>query len=371
MLSLSRRRVVPVSIRCYATKTSVTPKKKSKKPALSLLKPSSSRLAPPAPDADLKTRLILAAHKNWQKTQTRDNPPIDETGMTEEEVQVAHVERILRERKLLKEQGRAVPDITLPLLDHMLPYAVNFKTYSEYPTWRDMYDQFMLNRLNDGKNAFSQVCMRHIGLADSFPGVSIDPHMSWYKSWFTFVKHSLRARSVKSNAWVAPMRQEFLDCYIKLNKALMHKSSRLEELAMESYLDEALSLTQQRDPQHLYIWRFHREVSPTRILSLRASDGHFGKEAPKTGTRVGVQALVRFDTEQSVEIYDRKGTPLHEPAVGAEPMAPEPGRSLTIVPAIPKRVTEYLVLDNPMYLEGSRWRFRARLEPLPGRTVAA
>lgn len=39
----------------------------------------------------------------------------------------------------------------------MLPYAVNFKTRSEYPSARAMYDQFLKNRLNDGKNAFSSV----------------------------------------------------------------------------------------------------------------------------------------------------------------------------------------------------------------------
>lgn len=160
---------------------------------------------------------------------------------------------------------------------------------------------------------------------------------------------------------------------------------------MKPYSDEVLALLEKNDALYRR-WHFHREVTPTRILSLRAADGHFGKDMPPTGSRIGVQALVRFDTEQasrvfpqgkkkkkcnadlarmqSLEIYDREGRALHTPAPTAAPQPPRLGKKLHTVPAVPKRVTEYLVLDKSFYAEEGRWRFRARLVPEPGRTVA-
>ena len=46
------------------------------------------------------------------------------------------------------------------------------------------------------------------------------------------------------------------------------------------------------------IWRFRNEVQPTRIVSLRVTDGYLGSETPRFGHRYLVHALVRLDTEQ-------------------------------------------------------------------------
>ncbi|KAJ6595883.1 hypothetical protein DFH09DRAFT_905817 [Mycena vulgaris] len=232
-----------------------------------------------------------------------------------------------------------------------------------------MYDQFWKNIINHGKNAFS---MRHIALADSFPGITIDPSLNWAKRTYLYTRRVFEAQSLKPAAWVTPMRQEFLDQYIKLNNTLTHHrdSSRLLVLTVKPYQDEALALARRQLPGYRYKWNFHREVSPTRIISLRAADGNFDKKMPETGTRVAVQALVRFDTEQSVEIYDRQGNAVHTPALTAEPQPVRVGKALNVVPAERKRVTEYLVLDKQMHELDAQWRFRARYVPTPGRTVA-
>lgn len=47
-----------------------------------------------------------------------------------------------------------------------------------------------------------------------------------------------------------------------------------------------------------YIWRFHRELSPTRVISIRASEGYLAAEDPKFGNRMMIHALVRIDSEQ-------------------------------------------------------------------------
>ncbi|KAJ7100187.1 hypothetical protein B0H15DRAFT_770567 [Mycena belliarum] len=231
-----------------------------------------------------------------------------------------------------------------------------------------MYAQFLQNRKNDGKNAFA---MRHIGVADSFPGVSIDPRMNWFTSTYLFTRRVLQAQSLKSAAWVAPMRQEFLTQYVKLNESLAKDSAKtIQSLTMKPYQDEIKALANKRPAGHRYVWTFHREVTPTRIISLRAADGSFDKEMPASGSRIGVQALVRFDTEQSVEIYDRQGKALHTPAHAAGAQPSRLGKTHHAVPAARKRVTEYLVLDKAMYELDAAWRFRARYTPTPGRTVA-
>ncbi|KAJ7778267.1 hypothetical protein B0H16DRAFT_1301453 [Mycena metata] len=252
----------------------------------------------------------------------------------------------------------------------MIPYSVGFKTRGEYASVADAFRQLRRNVINNGKNAFS---MRHIANADSFPGVEIDRTMGWTRSMYLMARRLFQTQSLSSDAWVAPMRQEFLQQYIKLNKALLNKNRpQLLALTMKPYSDEVLALLEKNDALYRR-WHFHREVTPTRILSLRAADGHFGKDMPPTGSRIGVQALVRFDTEQasrSLEIYDREGRALHTPAPTAAPQPPRLGKKLHTVPAVPKRVTEYLVLDKSFYAEEGRWRFRARLVPESGKTVA-
>ncbi|KAJ6588960.1 hypothetical protein B0H19DRAFT_1102278 [Mycena capillaripes] len=288
--------------------------------------------------------------------------------MSEEERNMLLVEQLEAQRDLMRSQGRVPPTIVLPLLDHMIPYSVGFKARSEYASARDMWRQFKQNRRNDGKNAFS---MRHIAVADSFPGTEIDPALGWFRSMYMYASRVFQAQSLKSTAWIAPMRQEILEQYIELNEAIMKANTRrLEDLTMDSYQDEVLALAAQKKPDTLYRWKFHREATPTRILSLRAGDGEFSKIMPETGSRVAIQALVRFDTEQSIELYDKQGRALHVPAHTAQPQPAKLGKTLHTVPAVPKRVTEYLVADKAFYDPNGRWRFRARFVPEPGRTLA-
>ena len=45
-------------------------------------------------------------------------------------------------------------------------------------------------------------------------------------------------------------------------------------------------------------WQIHREYEPTRILSLRVTQGHLGDEEPRFGNKFMVHSLIKFDTEQ-------------------------------------------------------------------------
>ncbi|KAF8186971.1 hypothetical protein K438DRAFT_1022963 [Mycena galopus ATCC 62051] len=361
---------IPASARHYASLAS-----KSKKQKAAPQKPSPAP-APAAPSMSLRNRIMMSHHRNWEKAEQQKQqrqanvPEKPAESLSEEEQQMQMVEQLETQRELMRQQGRTPPVITLPLLDHMIPYSVGFKTRKEYPSVLDMYRQFRKNRINDGKNAFS---MRHIGVADSFPGVAVDPNLGWFRGTYLYATRAFQAQSLKPDAWVAPMRQEILEQYILLNETINNgNAKRLADLTMAPYSAEALALADKKktNTPGLCLWAFHREVTPTRILSLRAGDGEFSKHMPATGSRVAVQALVRFDTEQSIEMYDKDGRALHTPAPAAAPQPWKRGKTLHRVPAVPQRVTEYLVVDKAFYDPDGKWKFRARYVPEPGRTPA-
>lgn len=140
------------------------------------------------------------------------------------------------------------------------------------------------------------------------------------------------------------------------------------------------------NPNGRLIWRLHRVVEPVQVLSLRVTQGYFADAEPRFGNRLLAHALVKFDTEQvcvffsfwfflflvliffflqSLEIYDHRGRPLH-PAAPTEKEntsgAVKGGAEKWRVPAVPKRVQEYLVLEKRMWVPGP-WVFREQMWP--------
>ena len=59
-----------------------------------------------------------------------------------------------------------------------------------------------------------------------------------------------------------------------------------------------LKTSKTRHPNARLFWQMHREYEPTRILSLRVTQGHMGDEEPRFGNRLMIHALFKFDTEQ-------------------------------------------------------------------------
>lgn len=80
---------------------------------------------------------------------------------------------------------------------------------------------------------------------------------------------------------------------------LLRRNHQLVKRAATYRYQEAVLRTMKKSSPHLtYLWRFHKEVTPTRLLSIRATEGHLGIESPKFGNRMMVHALFKFDTEQ-------------------------------------------------------------------------
>ena len=141
---------------------------------------------------------------------------------------------------------------------------------------------------------------------------------------FREVRQIFSTQSVKPDSLVAPFRQMALDLYIHMNDSFAKfvifmvfmfwlcshclsvlSSSRnekdLRKITTFSYQKQVLEMlktskSKQRNTR--LFWQMHGEYEPTRILSLRVTQGHMGDEEPRFGNRLMVHALLKFDTEQ-------------------------------------------------------------------------
>ena len=120
-----------------------------------------------------------------------------------------------------------------------------------------------------------------------------------------------------------------------------------------------MKLVRSQDPRVINVWKFHGERKPCKVVSLRAAEGFYGSKGPRIGSRLAVQAVVRFDTLQvclapglvSDSTYNltRQSVEMYSKRTGARIGATEP-----------KTVTEYLVFQKRMWFD-SPWVIRDRL----------
>ncbi|KJA23139.1 hypothetical protein HYPSUDRAFT_201689 [Hypholoma sublateritium FD-334 SS-4] len=198
-------------------------------------------------------------------------------------------------------------------------------------------------------------------------------------------------RSTRPGSLLAPLRALAADAYAELNTALAQRNPKdLARLTTSSYRTHTLALVKAakaRNPQAVHMrWTLHRHVSPVQVVSLRATQGYMAPAEPRGGHRLLVHALVKFDTEQSLEMYTARGVPLHTPAepspsdapssTTTTPSAPSPSadaRQLQDgkpqskeahepwrVPAQRRRVTEYIVLEKKGWA-ATPWQFREQM----------
>ncbi|RDB29872.1 putative 39S ribosomal protein L45, mitochondrial [Hypsizygus marmoreus] len=272
--------------------------------------------------------------------------------LTEEE-QMAQVDQIVAMGKLFPTAdpwGQRVDT-----LDVAIPYSVKPTERDKYPSLGAMWRQFLENRYNGAKNA---TCLLLLAQADAVPGVDLSEATRVQKFITQWPWRILSATSVKPNSWMEPLRKLALKTYQDLNTALAQQDDKtIKELTTSTYQDHTMHLLKKsRNPNLKYIWRFHGEVTPTRVISIRATEGYLATDDPKFGNRMMVHALVRIDSEQSLEIYDKRGTPLH-------------ASHSDDCPVEKRRVTEYLVFEKRMWYDGP-WVIREQLWEAPGKLAA-
>ncbi|KAJ3782646.1 hypothetical protein GGU10DRAFT_74935 [Lentinula aff. detonsa] len=239
-------------------------------------------------------------------------------------------------------------------LDVMIPYATAPWSKSKFSSIKERLSQWLLNQKNKGKSIFS---MMRLVSYDSLPGT--DSQTMGLMGALRMPLHLCTSSSTKPTSWVAPLRKILLESYISVQQALAkHDKEELSRLTQLPYYQETEKLVK-KGKANTYVWTLHGETSPAKIISIRSTEGHLGSAPPPYGNRLLVNALVKFDTEQSLEIYDAQGNALHTPEPGAS-------KKGSRVPAKKYRLTEYYVFEKRMYYN-TPWQIKERLYPKPGK----
>lgn len=208
------------------------------------------------------------------------------------------------------------------------------------------WSQFVDNRLNGLKNAMS---LLYLAADDALPGQSLG-NIPWYKA-LGWIPKAFRAQSTKDGVWVAPLRRILLESYADLNQVVASRDAKKAKIITTSdFQNEILRRIKKQPAGFHFKWNLDKEHS-VQIISIRAAQYYMAREAPKFGSRYLLHALVKFETEQSLEIYGPNGKPLHEVPEGAVK------RANGTIPAKPKRVTEYLVMEKRLWYD-TPWVFR-------------
>lgn len=103
-------------------------------------------------------------------------------------------------------------------------------------------------------------------------------------------------------------------------------------------------------------------MTPPQIVSIRAIEGHLGRGGPKMGNRLVIQALIRFDTMQ-VRFYSSLSRFNVDIVVSTQTLEIYSKRGNLLSPAeasIPRRVTEYLVLEKRMWYDVP-WKIKQQM----------
>ncbi|KAE9395786.1 hypothetical protein BT96DRAFT_997372 [Gymnopus androsaceus JB14] len=262
--------------------------------------------------------------------------------------------KYIREAEFLSSQrGVDIWSSPMDTLDVDIPYRTAPWSKSKFSGTPERFTQLLLNFQNKGKSLSS---MARLFTSNSFPGIDV------FTVGFFSVFRGWRLSSTKDTAWVAPLRKILMENFISVQQALAKRDKEeLSRLTQPPYYQEAERLLK-KDKTNTYFWTLHRETSPSKIISVRCLDGHLGTTPPSVGNRLMINVLVRFETEQSLEIYDSRGNALHTP----EPGASKKGQR---IPAQKRQLTEYYVFEKRMYMN-TPWQIKERIYPKPGKEPA-
>ncbi|THH27886.1 hypothetical protein EUX98_g6288 [Antrodiella citrinella] len=122
----------------------------------------------------------------------------------------------------------------------------------------------------------------------------------------------------------------------------------IKKLTIGVHQKRLMDIVRARDPSKVYIWSSEAPAqNEAKVVSLRAFEQNMSRETPKFGNRLTVQALVRFETVQKLDVYTKTGK--------------------LIQPSEPKRVVEYLIFQKRMWYD-TPWAIRDQLyEGLQGK----
>ncbi|KAI0355970.1 hypothetical protein OH77DRAFT_1453637 [Trametes cingulata] len=288
--------------RCYAAAASAQ-KTKEKIAVASAAPPSTSRKAGKAVTPQQAAKDSAASEKN-----------------TEDELRT--IEAMHRMAETNEMDLSSVP---LDLLDLHVP---SWRSHKEGATLMDHFRAILQTQRNWFFNARA---LYQIAKAKSIPGVKVKSPWSW---------QLFATQSIKPTAWLAPFRKAALDAYKQVNSAVAARDENtVKSLTVGEQRAAYMKLIRSQNPNYYNVWKFHGERTPCRVVSIRAAEANYELKAPRFGSRLVVQAVVRFDTIQSVETYSKR---------------------TRVGETQPKPVVEYLVFQKRMWYD-SPWVIRDRL----------
>lgn len=237
--------------------------------------------------------------------------------------------------RMVASEGMYAGDMWAFPMDTLDVHIPMFPSRRPHASIKDNLALLYANLLNSFKNAYSMYQLAKT------------PHAAFPRAHIPSPRTSriFGLRSTKDDAWVAPWRADFLDTYKKLNASIAQNDLKaLKQLTTNPLTDSALALARAHHAAsptsaasaaaRTYKWRLHALNAPAEVVSLRATQAHWGRAEPRTGSRLIVHALVRFDSTQTLLAYDaRTGALL-------------PGQA----PA-PKRVVEHIVFERRLWYD--------------------
>ena len=72
----------------------------------------------------------------------------------------------------------------------------------------------------------------------------------------------------------------------------------LKKLTISDYQALLLERLRQQNPSYVYVWKYHGESKPSKVVSIRAEEVNLSSVPLKYGNRLVVQACVKFETMQ-------------------------------------------------------------------------
>ncbi|KAL5481061.1 hypothetical protein ACEPAI_10002 [Sanghuangporus weigelae] len=257
----------------------------------------------------------------------------------------------LRQQKMLRELEESGDQLEMV----RLAAAAGIDPYANKATLLDLRIPPKINSFQTLKDSLSNnlqniLSMYRLAYDFAFPGIIT----KWRLSPQLF-----RAKSTSDKAWVAPFRLELLDVYKRINQAIASGDRKtLRSLTAYEYQAHASALLQRNVQRQKQTglraqWTLHHLLTPVQILSLRAFPFYSAPEEPKYGNRNCIQALVRFESLQTLVLKDPNGRIVKPDGKVVdreeeERMMRGQGKVGDWRPE-PKRVLEYLVCENKMF----------------------
>ncbi|KAH8087145.1 hypothetical protein BXZ70DRAFT_541366 [Cristinia sonorae] len=228
-------------------------------------------------------------------------------------------EQMLKELEMVTAMSEHVTfDIWAKAIDNLDLYI---------PLWKDpRKDASLMDHVraiwNTQVNWFKNIVSLHrMARENSFPGVSVRRAIS------------PELFRIQSTSWLAPFRKTVLNTYLDIQRAVASGDEKtIKKFTVGAHQKRLIDIVRARDPSRVYVWSSEAPAqNEAKVVSIRAFEQHMGQVPPSFGNRLTVQALVRFETMQKLEVYTKKGQLVHSPE--------------------PKRVVEYLIFQKRMWYD--------------------